>query len=91
MSEDIIKDLSNMDVSDDQWVYECAQKAIHEIKRLNAENARLREALELGVKMRAAQCAYFSDRTRNNLIASKQVEEEFDAISRAALAEKEST
>lgn len=46
MSEDIIKDLSNMDVSDDQWVYECAQKAIHEIKHLNTENARLREALE---------------------------------------------
>lgn len=46
MSEDIIKDLSNMDVSDDQWVYECAQKAIHEIKRRDAEIARLREALD---------------------------------------------
>ena len=59
-----------------------------DIVTLGQEVGRLREALQLGVKMRAAQCTYFSDRTRNNLIASKQVEEEFDAISRAALAEK---
>ena len=59
-----------------------------DIVMLGQEVGRLREALQLGVKMRAAQCTYFSDRTRNNLIASKQVEEEFDAISRAALAEQ---
>lgn len=43
MSDDIIRDLSSIDVSDDQWVYECAKRAIDEIERLNAENARLRE------------------------------------------------
>ncbi len=51
------------------------------------EIERLREALRRGVAMRAAQRAYFADRSRENLIASKEAEKAFDAAARAALGE----
>lgn len=43
---DIIKDLECLNVGDDQWVYECAQRAIDEIKRLRESEANLREVLK---------------------------------------------
>jgi hypothetical protein len=45
----------------------------------------LEAALQLGVIMRHAQVAYFKDRSKENLIVSKQAEAAFD---RAALGEK---
>lgn len=51
------------------------------------EIERLRGALELGVEMRKAQKIYFKDRNQQNLIASKQAENAFDA---AALKQKDS-
>ena len=53
------------------------------------EIERLREALRLGVDARAAQRAYFKDRSQSNLVASKQSEAAFDKAARAALGEKE--
>lgn len=47
----------------------------------------LEAALRLGIDMRNKQKAYFKDRSKENLIASKQAELEFD---RAALGEKQS-
>jgi len=46
---------------------------------------RLEAALRLGVDMREKQKTYFKDRSKENLIASKQAETAFD---RAALGEK---
>lgn len=93
MDEDLIEQLRTRHI---KLGYELPTESLfsaaaEEIERLNTDNARLREALQLGMKMRAAQRAYFSDRNRSNLIASKQAEEEFDANVRAALAEKEPT
>lgn len=51
------------------------------------EIERLREVLRQGVTMRAAQRAYFADRSRENLIASKEREKAFDVAARAALGE----
>jgi len=51
------------------------------------EIERLREALQQGVAMRAAQKAYFADRSRENLIASKEAERAFDVAARTALGE----
>jgi len=45
----------------------------------------LEKALRLGVDMREKQKTYFKDRSKENLIASKQAETAFD---RAALGEK---
>jgi hypothetical protein len=45
----------------------------------------LEAALRLGIDMRDKQKAYFKDRSKENLIASKQAEAAFD---RAALGEK---
>jgi len=45
----------------------------------------LEAALRLGIDMREKQKAYFKDRSKENLIASKQAESAFD---RAALGEK---
>jgi len=45
----------------------------------------LESALRLGIDMREKQKAYFKDRSKENLIASKQAESAFD---RAALGEK---
>ncbi|WP_445505044.1 hypothetical protein [Microvirga sp. G4-2] len=50
---------------------------------------RLEAAVRLGVAMRQAQAAYFKDRTRENLIASKVAEKEFDTAARVALEEME--
>jgi hypothetical protein len=47
---------------------------------MNAE-----EALHIGKKMRWAQRAYFANRTKENLIASKKAEKEFDAAVEAVL------
>ena len=43
-------------------------------------------ALDAGLRMREAQARYFQDRRRENLIASKEAEREFDQVARAALA-----
>ena len=55
-----------------------AEQAADRIERLEA-------ALRLGVDMREKQKTYFKDRSKENLIASKQAETAFD---RAALGEK---
>lgn len=47
-----------------------------------------RDVVELGVKMRAAQKAYFTQgRTRDQLDASKKLEREFDQAAKAVLAD----
>ncbi|WP_276200345.1 hypothetical protein [Chelatococcus sp. XZ-Ab1] len=54
--------------------------------RLIAAAPEMYEALVAGVAMREAQAAYFLDRSRENLIASKEAERAFDKLARAALA-----
>lgn len=50
-----------------------------QIKRLSLQEIeKLQGALELGRKMRLTQVAYFKDRSRDMLIASKMAEAEFD-------------
>jgi len=56
-------------------------------KTMEADNERLREVVRQGVTMRTAQRAYFADRSRENLIASKEAERAFDAAARTALGE----
>ena len=46
---------------------------------------KLRQALELGVKMRKAQTLYFKTRDRSDLATSKRLEKEFDAAAKEAL------
>lgn len=47
------------------------------------------EALKAGTEMRRAQSVYFKDRSRENLIASKEAEKRFDGLAEAALAKAE--
>lgn len=53
------------------------------IARLEMENERLRHLFDLMVKVRRAQADYFKDRCRDNLIASKVAEADFDKAARA--------
>lgn len=46
---------------------------------------KLESTVRIGVDMRAKQTAYFKDRSRDNLIASKQAESAFDTAAREAL------
>lgn len=52
------------------------------------EIERLRAALDLGLRMQEAQKAYFKGRTKEALIASKEIEREFAQTARALLEEK---
>jgi hypothetical protein len=45
----------------------------------------MRDALALGIAMRAAQNRYFKDRSQANLVASKAAEAAFDKAAKAAL------
>lgn len=45
-------------------------------------------ALRLGVDMREKQKAYFKDRSKENLVASKQAESSFDRAASLALGEE---
>lgn len=47
------------------------------------------EALKAGTEMRRAQSVYFKDRSRENLIASKEAEKRFDGLAEAAIAKAE--
>lgn len=80
--DDIVERLRSPEVfiTDGQMISLVACVAATEIERL-------REALRQGVAMRAAQRAYFADRSRENLIASKEAEKAFDVAARAALEE----
>lgn len=52
------------------------------VDRLTHDFARGNQAMELlriGYRMRQAQVKYFKDRSRENLIASKELEKAFDA------------
>ena len=60
---------------------ECEFKAVAYVRADLVE--RLHAALRLGAAMRAAQRAYFAERSRDNLIASKQAEAAFDAATQA--------
>lgn len=57
--------------------------------RLIAAAPDLLDAVRLGRAMRAAQAAYFKDRSRENLIASKQAEAAFDKAAAAVIAKAE--
>lgn len=46
-------------------------------------------ALKAGIEMRRAQASYFKDRTRENLIASKEAEKRFDDLAKYAIAKAE--
>lgn len=51
------------------------------LERVSCDFARGNRAIELlriGFRMRQAQNKYFKDRSRDNLIASKELEREFD-------------
>jgi hypothetical protein len=77
MTDDLVKRLR--EVKD--WWREpgrTAEQAADRIEELEA-------VLRLGVDMREKQKTYFKDRSKENLIASKQAETAFD---RAALGEK---
>jgi len=80
--DDIVERLRSPEVlfTDGQMISPVAWVAATEIERL-------REVVRQGVAMRAAQKAYFADRSRENLIASKEAEKAFDAAARAALGE----
>lgn len=58
---------------------------------VEAENAKLRAALELARKMRATQVEYFKTRSRDMLIASKVAETLFDKEIAALNSEKEAS
>ena len=53
---------------------------------LIAASPELLEVARLGVEMRVAQNRYFRDRSKENLIASKQAESAFDKAAKAVLA-----
>jgi hypothetical protein len=80
MSDDLVKRLLNLKFKYGVmfWDYEVIDAAADRIEALEA-------ALRLGVDMREKQKTYFKDRSKENLIASKQAETAFD---RAALGEK---
>jgi hypothetical protein len=61
--------------------YEWKQRAVAAEARI----AELERALRLGVVARQAQSTYFRNRTRENLIASKQAEKAFDDAARDLL------
>ena len=77
MTDDLVKRLR--EVKD--WWREPGRTAEQAADRIEA----LEKALRLGVDMREKQKTYFKDRSKENLIASKQAETAFD---RAALGEK---
>lgn len=52
------------------------------LKEAAKEIDRLHSIVALGVEMRAAQARYFKDRSKENLIASKQAETAFDKAAR---------
>ncbi len=83
MTDDLVKRLRFGVALDEQGdVSWCNQEAMHNAAdRIEA----LEAALRLGVDMREKQKTYFKDRSKENLIASKQAETAFD---RAALGEK---
>lgn len=64
------------------WEGEMRHEAADEIERL-------REVLALGIHMREAQTTYFKTRSRDALIASKALEQEFLDRARALLKESE--
>jgi hypothetical protein len=70
-----------------RWLESHGNETPHYWGQAADEIERLREALRQGVAMRAAQKAYFADRSRENLIASKEAERAFDIAARAALKE----
>ena len=74
MTDDLVKRLR--EVKD--WWREPGRTAEQAADRIEA----LEKALRLGVDMREKQKTYFKDRSKENLIASKQAETAFD---RAAL------
>lgn len=53
------------------------------ILKLEMDNDRLRHLLDLARAVRRAQAAYFKDRTKDNLIASKVAEADFDKAAKA--------
>lgn len=55
------------------------------LARLEEQNECLRFAVETGVKMRKAQDAYFRHKTKDNLIAAKVAEADFDKAAKAAM------
>lgn len=55
------------------------------ITRLEEQNELLRFALEAGVKMRRAQADYYCYANRDNLIALKVAEADFDKAAKAAI------
>lgn len=57
--------------------------------RLIAAAPDMYEALKAGTEMRRAQSVYFKDRSRENLIASKEAEKRFDRLAEAAIAKAE--
>jgi len=77
VTDDLVKRLR--EVKD--WWREPGRTAEQAADRIEA----LEKALRLGVDMREKQKTYFKDRSKENLIASKQAETAFD---RAALGEK---
>lgn len=85
---DLQKSISMLEEEIETWksLYFSAENAAKQNKE---EVERLRDAVNIGVAMRAAQKAYFANRTQGNLVASKQMETEFDKAARAALAEQE--
>jgi hypothetical protein len=55
------------------------------IARLEEENERLLFIVSVAIKMRVAQEAYFKVRSKDNLIASKIREAEFDKMAKAMM------
>lgn len=53
--------------------------------RLEEENERLRHVADLAVQMRAAQQAYFKNRTHDLLLAAKVAEAAFDKMAKALM------
>ena len=70
-----------------RWLESHGNETPHYWGQAADEIERLREVVRQGIAMRAAQKAYFADRSRENLIASKEAERAFDVAARAVLGE----
>lgn len=66
-----------------------AQEAQQEPDPFRAAAPEMLAALKAGIEMRRAQASYFKDRTRENLIASKDAEKRFDDLAKYAIAKAE--
>ena len=85
MSDDLVKRLHSLHKQatverSHFYVGWCAKDAADRIEELEAKLAQQDDLVQAAVAVREAQKAYFKDRSRDNLIASKQAEAALDKM-----------